>query len=181
MSATAARTTVRAGAPSRPAPRPVVRPQPARTPTLRLVAPRPRTAGRAPFAALLVGLLVSGLLSLLALNTLQAQDAFALHELEAQGRELTLREQLLQGQVQDLEAPAALAERAAALGLVPSGPPAFLRLPDGAVLGEAAPGKTPPAPPAAPAQAAPSAPDVPPEVLDVPAAGDPAAAVGQPQ
>ncbi|HVE63244.1 MAG TPA: hypothetical protein VNB94_05535, partial [Mycobacteriales bacterium] len=34
-----------------------------------------------------------------------------------------------------LEAPERLAARAAELGLVPAGPPAFLRLSDGAVLG----------------------------------------------
>jgi hypothetical protein len=39
--------------------------------------------------------------------------------------------------VSDLQSPQTLAARAAALGMVPGGPPAFLRLSDGKVLGQA--------------------------------------------
>jgi hypothetical protein len=97
-----------------------------------------------------VALLVTGLLGLLLLNTVLAQDSFRLHSLQAQGKDLTLREQTLQRSVDDLSAPNALARRAAALGMVPGGAPVFLRLPDGAVLGT--PGKAPKAAPKAAAK-----------------------------
>jgi hypothetical protein len=116
---------------------------------LRLVPQRRSQAARTPFAVVLVVLLVGGLLGLLLLNTLVAQDSFALHDLAAQSRALQLREQQLAGQVQAVQAPARLAERATALGMVPGGPPAFLRLTDGKVLGQPTKGRaveTPAAP-----------------------------------
>jgi hypothetical protein len=94
----------------------------------------------------LVVLLVGGLLGLLLLNTLVAQDSFALHDLSAQSRQLQLREQQLASQLEDLQAPEQLAERASKLGMVPGGPPAFLRLPDGRVLGKVTKGKAAPKP-----------------------------------
>ena len=88
---------------------------------------------------LVVTLLASGLLGLLVLHTVLAQDAFRLHALKQDSRALEDQEQVLQREVEALRAPHALATRAAALGMVPAGPPAFLRLPDGAVLGAPAP------------------------------------------
>lgn len=127
-------------------------PAPAPAPTargsLRIVPTRdPVTAkaARAPFVIVVVAMLAAGLLGLLALNTLLAQDAFHLHELQASGKALDEREQALEKEVEALQAPASLASRATALGMVPGGPPAFLRLPDGAVLGQADP-QTPEAP-----------------------------------
>jgi hypothetical protein len=90
-----------------------------------------------------VGLLVGGLLGLLALNTALAQDAFLLHTLKTEGRELAVREQVLQREVEGLRTPEALAARAAEMGMVPAGPPAFLRLSDGAVIGAPVPGEAP--------------------------------------
>lgn len=123
---------------------------PLRTP-LSLVPQRRKRPARAPFIAVVVALLASGLLGLLALNTVLAQDAFRLHELQAEGRVLADREQALLTAVEDLQAPSALAGRAIDLGMVPGGPPAFLRLPDGAVLGAGTPGVAPtPGPDSAP-------------------------------
>jgi hypothetical protein len=113
---------------------------------LRLVPQRRSKAARTPFAVVLVVLLVGGLRGLLRRNTLVAQDSFALHDLSAQSRALQLREQQLAAQLEDLQAPEQLAERAAKLGMVPGGPPAFLRLPDGRVLGKATKGKAAPKP-----------------------------------
>lgn len=144
---TAARTTARGPAPyADPGPTPPV-PGLARATALRLVPQgRPRAA-RAPFAVLVVALLAGGLLGLLGLNTVLAQDAFRLHSLQVEGKQLSAREQVLQREVQDLQAPAALSQQATALGMVPGGPPAFLRLPDGAVLGQPMPAAAPaPAP-----------------------------------
>jgi len=113
---------------------------------LRLVPQRRSKAAKTPFAVVLVVLLVGGLLGLLLLNTLVAQDSFTLHDLSAQSRQLQLREQQLASQLEDLQAPEQLADRATKLGMVPGGPPAFLRLPDGRVLGKATKGKAVPKP-----------------------------------
>ena len=119
-------------------------PRVARTGALRLVPQGRTTAARTPFVVVVVGSLTLGLLALLLLNTVVDQGAFALHALRAQGIGLSDTEQGLDRQVAALEAPAVLAQRAAALGLVPGGPPAFLRLRDGAILGQAAPAAGPP-------------------------------------
>ena len=145
-----------------------------RRPPLALVPPRrPEPGGglgRTPFVVLVVTLLGTGLLGLLVLHTVLAQDAFRLHALKQDSRVLEDSEQVLRREVEALRAPHALATRAAALGMVPAGPPAFLRLPDGAVLGAGAPApdgaaQVPP-PQAPPAQDAPAQ-DVP--AQDVPA------------
>jgi hypothetical protein len=108
----------------------------------------PRQVRRTPFALVVVAILGSGLLALLLLNTVLAQDAFVLHDLQRQTAALADREQELQQAVARDEAPSALASRAAALGMVPGGDPLFLRLPDGAVLGnpKAAVGRRAPRP-----------------------------------
>ena len=126
---------------------PLPKQEPRRSP-LRLVPPRRSSAAKTPFAVVLVVVLAGGLLGLLLLNTLVAQQSFALHDLGAMDRQLAQQEQDLTRQVQDLEAPSSLAARAAALHMVPSGPPAFLRLSDGKVLGVPQPGVAP-VPPAA--------------------------------
>jgi hypothetical protein len=110
---------------------------------LRLVAARRSTAAKTPFVLVVVLILVTGLLGLLALNTVLAQDAFKLHALQVSSRVLADREQALQRQVADLQSPQSLAARATRLGMVPGGPPAFLQLPDGKVLGAPEPGAEP--------------------------------------
>ena len=101
------------------------------------------SAPRAPFAAAVVALLVSGLIGLLVLNTVLGKDAFQLHALQVEGRKLADQEQVLTREVEALRAPSALAEKAAALGMVQAGPPAFLRLPGGEVLGAPVPAQAP--------------------------------------
>lgn len=158
MSASTARATARAARPAGAVPRAAAR----STGYLRLVTARRSTAARAPFVAVVVLILAAGLLGLLLLNTILAQDAFTLHALQVQGRVLADREQSLQREVERLESPQSLAARAASLGMVPGGTRAFLELPSGRVLGVAAPGEAPPpvvpaAPSAAPAAAPPQA------------------------
>lgn len=147
MSAAAARATRPATRPARPAARSAA--------YLRLVATRRSHAARAPFVVVVVALLAAGLLLLLLLNTVLAQDAFRLHALQVQGRQLADQEQALTRQVERLQSPAALASRAVAMGMVPGGPPAFLRLSDGKVIGVARPGQAPP--PVVAAQPSPAA------------------------
>jgi len=106
---------------------------------------------RGPFLVAVIAVLAAGLLGLLGLNTALAQDSFHLHELQLSNKQLADREQVLQHEVDGLQAPAALAAQALAQGMLPGGPPVFLRLPDGTVLGQPVPATAPPAPVAAPA------------------------------
>lgn len=115
-------------------------------PVLRLVPDVRTGAPRAPFITLVVVLLAGGLLGLLALNTVLAQDAFRLHSLSVEGKELADREQVLEREVETLRTPRNLAARARELGMVQTGSPAFLRLEDGAVLGAEVPAAAPPPP-----------------------------------
>lgn len=139
---------------------PTPRTLPAPRSLLRLVPQRRSQASRTPFAVVLVVLLVGGLLGLLLLNTLVAQGSFTLHDLATRSKALQLREQQLAGQVQAEQAPGQLADRATKLGMVPGGPPAFLRLADGQVLGTPTKGQAvvkPVAPPPASTAASPAA------------------------
>lgn len=110
---------------------------------LRLVPPRAVRAPRAPFIALLLGLLAAGLIGLLVLNTLIAANSFRLHALGQHDAALSLRQQQLQRDVELKEAPNALASEAGRLGMVPAGNPAFIRLSDGKVLGVPVPATVP--------------------------------------
>ena len=65
-------------------------------------------------------------MTLLALNTALAQDAFVVQNLQQQHNQLDDQEQQLKQQVATLESPVSLAARARALGMVPGGRPEFL-------------------------------------------------------
>jgi cell division protein FtsB len=136
--------TARKAQPARPAPR---RGTPQR-PNLRVVTPVPSRAPRTPFVLFSLLVIGAGLAGLLVLNTAVAQDAFTIHDLGRSTTELAKREQRLRQEVAELEAPAAVAERAKGLGLVPAGDPVFLTA-NGRVLGKPAPVASP-APPAPP-------------------------------
>lgn len=114
--ATARRAPVRVGARSRPR---------------LIVVASPRTAGKAPFVILVGGLLLAGLLSLLMLHTLAAQDSFRQTSLQQRLANLTDVEQRLQQQVQLDSAPSQLRHKAHALGMVPSTITHYKQLPDG--------------------------------------------------
>ena len=126
-----------------PAPRPAAKATPRKAAPLKLVPSARSTAARTPFVVVVVTLLVGGLLGLLLLNMIVAQGSFQLHALAKQGKALDLREQELTNRVQALQAPGVLAQRATALGMVPGGPPAFLQLPSGKVLGQPMAGVAP--------------------------------------
>jgi hypothetical protein len=115
-------------------------------PTLRVVRPPATERGRAVFAVGCLLLLVSGLLGLLLINTALAQGSFTLHDLQSTSDELGDREQALRQDIDVQAAPARLAARAKALGMVPSDTAAFLRLSDGKLLGVAHPATKPPTP-----------------------------------
>jgi hypothetical protein len=116
---------------------------------LGLVGQRPRTR----FVLLVLGVLGTGLVGLLLLNSALAANSFAQKKLEKRNADLSLREQELARQVAAAEAPGALAAAANKLGLVPSGQRGFLIIgPDGRVRveGTAVPATKPPPPPPPP-------------------------------
>jgi hypothetical protein len=87
-----------------------------------------RTAAppRAPFVLLVVGLLGGALVSLLLLNTVLAQDAFTLSELQRGNQQLSERKQALQEDINRENSPQALHAKAKALGMVDGKRPAFM-------------------------------------------------------
>lgn len=101
------------------------------------VVPRPRPrAPRVPFVILVSLLLLGGVVGLLLFNTHMQQASFRLTAMEAKAQRLHATEQSLRMQVDRLRDPQRVAARAQSLGMVPMVHPAFLRLSDGAVLGE---------------------------------------------
>ncbi len=118
--------------------------------SLRLVlAGRRVRLGNGAFLLLVLGLLSATLVSLLVLNTALAENSFQLQDIRQNARDLTVREQVLSGQLALAESPIGLEKRAGELGMVAAGSPVFLRLSDGKVLGESSPAEAP-APPAKP-------------------------------
>jgi cell division protein FtsB len=142
----AARAAVPAARAAAPAPRSTPRTAPRTTPVrpeLRLVpglAPvRSRRQAfwamgsrRAPFVLLVVALLVGTTLGLLILNTAIAVESLKATELRAENAERAQEVQRLEQQVVTADTPAEIARAAAAAGMVPAGPAAYLVLdPDG--------------------------------------------------
>ncbi|MDQ1683604.1 MAG: hypothetical protein QOC82_341 [Frankiaceae bacterium] len=115
-------------APARAVPAPARRPartsaapasaQPVTRPRL-VVVPKP-TAGRVPFVLAVAGVLAIGLVALLMLHTLAAQDGFTVHKLQRQSAALADQEQALTIANEQAQAPSSLADRAAGLGMVPA-------------------------------------------------------------
>ena len=130
-------------------------------PLLRVVASKPLTAARLPFAIFVGSILVVGLVALLLLHTMAAQDAFRLESLQQENSQLADTQQQLALAEQQREAPTTLAARAKALGMVPTGSIAFVELHhNGKIVGvvQAVPPPPPPAPsPTASPSASPSA------------------------
>ncbi len=106
--------------------RPAPPPDPRRT--LRAL-PAGRRAPRLPFALLTVGVVVAGVLALLALNVRVNQQAFEIGRLQDDDRRMAADYTLLRAQVAALQAPARLAQVAAQRGLVPAGPPRVVTWP----------------------------------------------------
>ena len=71
----------------------------------------------------------------MALSIATTHDSFALAELRAEQRELTLQAQSIEAQLTGLSSPQYLASNADALGMVVAGTPGYLRLSDAALVG----------------------------------------------
>lgn len=89
------------------------------------------------FAAICLALLVGGFLLVLVLNTAMAKGSFVLDDLQTRSGALADEQDGLNAAIDAQSAPAALAQRALRLGMVPSTTAAFLDLSDGRVLGVA--------------------------------------------
>lgn len=101
------------------------------------VVPRGTTrAPRMPFVTLVSLLLVSGVVGLLLFNTHMQQGSFVTTSLEARATALAAKQESLQMTMDRMRDPQRVATRAKRLGMVPAANPAFLRLEDGAVLGQ---------------------------------------------
>jgi len=96
-----------------------------------------------PFALLVLGVLMVGLVVLLMLNTAMDDNSVQIQQAQQKQASLTDSEQQLAQQLAGLSAPSSLASQAAAQGLVPNPQPAFLNPTTGAVLGAASPAPTP--------------------------------------
>jgi hypothetical protein len=133
-------------APARPGTRTVPQQRQQRpAPRLRVVAPAPRRSFTG-LALLCVALLGAGLLALLLLNISIGKGAYALTELQSQQRQLTIQQQALSQDVEDLGAPQNLAARAQKLGMVPAPNTAFVNVPGGKIDGDPAVAVAPPKP-----------------------------------
>ncbi len=104
------------------------------------VVPRRRPAApRTPFVILVAVVLLGGLVLLLMFNTSMQQASFKATRLEERATMLNAKEQRLRMELDTLRDPQRVSEQAARLGMVPMLTPAFLRLSDGTVLGQAQP------------------------------------------
>ncbi|MFV2019766.1 hypothetical protein [Micromonospora sp. LOL_023] len=104
-------------------------------PQLRVAPPAPVAVPRAPFIAMILVVVVGGVLGVLLVNTKINENAIRIGTLQQQQSNLDIQEQQLKKEIAQYEAPNNLAAQARKLGLVESGPPAFIRLPDGRVIG----------------------------------------------
>jgi len=109
------------------------------TPRLRVVKGVPLRRGDATFGIVCAILLAAGLIGLLLLNTSMAQGSFTLHDLRTTSDQLADTQGILTQSLDASKSPANLATRASAMGMVPAGSAAFLRLSDGKVIGVAEP------------------------------------------
>jgi hypothetical protein len=104
------------------------------------LVPRGRTrAKRMPFLVLVSFVLLAGVIGLLVVNTQMQQVSFKPTALEAQAASLRAEKQGLQMELDKLRDPQRVALAAEHLGMVPISHPAFLKLADGSVLGDALP------------------------------------------
>lgn len=94
---------------------------------------------RANFVLAVLVLIVTGMVGLVMLNTVINEDAFELHQLNKDQKELDMRERELQRDLAELESPGSLHAAAKRNGLVEAGPPAFIDLESGEVRGKPRP------------------------------------------
>jgi len=97
--------------------------------------PQGRASNRT-FIFIILGMIISGMMMLLYINTLGAQASFQKHELQIQLSQMTAEEQAIARAVAEKESPANLLATAQSMGMVPAQTPVFLRLSDREILGK---------------------------------------------
>jgi len=112
----------------------------ARSPRLRVAPPAPISAPRAPFVAVVIALVVAGVLGILVINTKTNENSFRISRLQDQKTALDNQQQQLENQIAGYESTGNLYAAARRLGLVKAENPAYIRLPDGKVIGVPKPG-----------------------------------------
>ena len=125
--------------PVRAAPRRVPTPAAAPRPRLRVVRAPAHARTRVPFVVLCMAVLVASLLGALVLNTSMAQGEYERFALQTRLAQSAQAQQDMRSQLEQAAAPAQLAAAASALGMVLTTTGGYLRLADGAVLGNPAP------------------------------------------
>jgi hypothetical protein len=113
------------------------------TPRLRVAPPMPISAPRAPFIAVVIAIVVAGVIGILLINTKTNENAFEISKLQDQKTGLDNQQQKLQNQIAGYESTGNLDAAARRLGLVKADTPAYIRLPDGRVIGVPKPGNGP--------------------------------------
>lgn len=92
-------------------------------------------ASKRTFVFIILGMIISGMMTLLYVNTLAAQASFQKYELQIQLSQMTAQEQAISSTVLLSESPGMLLESAKTMGMVPAQTPVFLRLSDREILG----------------------------------------------
>jgi cell division protein FtsB len=126
-------------------PDPVKATQTASSPRLRVAPPAPISAPRAPFVAVVISLVVVGVLGVLVINTKTNENSFRITRLQDQQASLNAQEQDLDNRIAEYKTPNYLNAAARRLGLVKTDNLAFIRLPDGKIIGVPKPGEGDPA------------------------------------
>jgi hypothetical protein len=111
---------------------------------LLVAPPLPVNVARAPFVAMLIGVVVLGVVGILVLTTMINANQFRLNDLQSKQAGLNQQEQQLRQNLAQQESPGSLVAAAHKLGLVPAGTLAYIQMPDGSVVGVPQPAaKTP--------------------------------------
>jgi len=97
--------------------------------------PQGRASSRT-FLFVIIGMIVSGMMMLLYVNTLAAQASFQKQALQIELSQMTAEEQTIASAVATGESPASLLVTAQTMGMVPAETPVFLRLSDREILGK---------------------------------------------
>lgn len=126
---------------------PAFEPEPApeqpQRPKLLLAPPLPVKVPRTPFVVFVVMVVIAGVLGILVLNNKINENAFTLDALHKSQSQLDIKQQQLEQYIADRESPGSLAAAATKLGLSDPGPPAFILLPDGKIIGVPRPASGP--------------------------------------
>lgn len=108
--------------------------RPKDTPRLRVAPPAPVSTPRAPFVAVMIAVVIAGVLGILLVNTKTNENSFEISRLQDQQTALDTQQQQLDNQLANFKSTGNLDALAKSQGLV-RGNPAWIRLPDGKIIG----------------------------------------------